>query len=97
MHYYDANYSRNDFFVKQYVIFLIAYAIFSFFQTPIMPLTDAMTLESRIPFGAIRKWGAIGFGSGSVSCGAIGRRNRTDHHISHMRVGIYHCMDYGSP
>ena len=58
-------------FVKQYVIFLIAYAIFSFFQTPIMPLTDAMTLESRIPFGAIRKWGAIGFAVGVFLAGQL--------------------------
>lgn len=58
-------------FIKQYVIFLLAYAAFSFFQTPIMPLTDAMTLENRIPFGAVRKWGALGFAAGVFLAGQL--------------------------
>jgi PPP family 3-phenylpropionic acid transporter len=58
-------------FVKQYALFLIGYAAFSFFQTPIMPLTDAMTLENRVPFGAARKWGAIGFAVGVFVAGQI--------------------------
>ena len=58
-------------FVKQYALFLIGYAAFSFFQTPIMPLTDAMTLENRVPFGAVRKWGAIGFAVGVFVAGQI--------------------------
>ena len=58
-------------FIKQYVLFLIGYAVFTFFQTPIMPLTDAMTLENRVPFGAVRKWGAIGFAVGVFVAGQI--------------------------
>ncbi len=58
-------------FVRQYAIFLIGYVAFSFFQTPIIPLTDAMTLENRIPFGAVRKWGAIGFAAGVFLAGQI--------------------------
>lgn len=58
-------------FVKQYALFLIGYAAFAFFQTPIMPLTDAMTLENRVPFGAVRKWGAIGFAVGVFIAGQI--------------------------
>lgn len=58
-------------FVKQYVVFLLAFACFSFFQTPIMPLTDAMTLENRIPFGSVRKWGALGFAAGVFIAGQL--------------------------
>lgn len=58
-------------FVKQYALFLIGYAVFSFFQTAIMPLTDAMTLENRVPFGAVRKWGAVGFAAGVFIAGQI--------------------------
>jgi len=58
-------------FLKQYILFLLAYAAFSFFQTPIMPLTDAMTLENRIPFGAVRKWGAMGFAAGVFLAGQL--------------------------
>jgi len=56
---------------KQYVLFLLGYAAFAFFQTPIMPLTDAVTLENRIPFGAVRKWGALGFAAGVFLAGQI--------------------------
>ncbi len=58
-------------FVKQYALFLLGYGIFSFFQTPIIPLTDAMTLENRLPFGAVRKWGAIGFAAGVFLAGQL--------------------------
>lgn len=58
-------------FVKQYIMFLLAYAVFAFFQTPIIPLTDAMTLENRIPFGAVRKWGALGFAAGVFIAGQL--------------------------
>ena len=75
--------------VKQYVIFLLIYAFFSFFQTPIMPLTDAMTLESRIPFGAVRKWGAIGFAVGVFFGRAAGRSNKPAYHIPLVRIWVY--------
>lgn len=58
-------------FMKEYGFFLLAYALFSFFQTPIMPLTDAMALEARAPFGAVRKWGAIGFAAGVFVAGQL--------------------------
>jgi PPP family 3-phenylpropionic acid transporter len=57
--------------VQSYLVFLIGYAVFSFFQTPIMPLSDAMTLQNKIPFGAVRKWGAIGFAAGVFAAGQI--------------------------
>lgn len=56
-------------FVKQYFVFLLGYMVFAFFQVPVMPLTDAMTLQNRIPFGAARKWGAIGFAVGVFFAG----------------------------
>jgi len=56
-------------FVRQYFVFLLGYAVFAFFQVPVMPLTDAMTLQNRIPFGAVRKWGAIGFAVGVFFAG----------------------------
>jgi len=58
-------------FIKQYAIFLILYALYSFFQTPILPLCDAMTLEAKMPFGAVRKWGAIGYAVGVFTSGLI--------------------------
>lgn len=36
-----------------------------------MPLTDAMTLEAKMPFGAIRKWGSISFAIGVFVAGQI--------------------------
>lgn len=58
-------------FVKLYIVFLIAYAAFTFFQAPIMPLTDAMTLENRMPFGAVRKWGSLSFAAGVFFAGQL--------------------------
>lgn len=57
--------------VKQYIVFLLAFGAFSFFQAPIMPLTDAMTLQNRIPFGAVRKYGAIGYAAGVFIAGQL--------------------------
>jgi PPP family 3-phenylpropionic acid transporter len=56
-------------FIKQYFAFLLGYVAFAFFQVPVIPLTDAMTLQNRIPFGAVRKWGAIGFAVGVFFAG----------------------------
>ena len=58
-------------FIHEYIIFLLCYAVFSFFQAPILPLNDALTLEARAPFGAVRKWGAIGFAFGVFAAGQI--------------------------
>lgn len=57
--------------IKEYAFFLIGFAVFSFFQAPIMPLTDAMTLENNIPFGAARKYGALGFAAGVFFAGQL--------------------------
>ncbi len=58
-------------FIKQYIVFLLIYAAFAFFQTPIMPLSDAMTLENRISFGAVRKYGSLGFAAGVFIAGQL--------------------------
>jgi Major Facilitator Superfamily. len=58
-------------FLKNYFVFLLLYAAYTFFQTPIMPLSDAMTLENKIPFGAVRKWGALGFAIGVFVSGQV--------------------------
>lgn len=58
-------------FIKHFLVFLLLYAVFAFFQIPIIPLSDAMTLEARAPYGAVRKWGAIGFAAGVFFAGQI--------------------------
>lgn len=58
-------------FLKGYMTFLLAYAVFAFFQTPINPLTDAMTLEAGISYGGVRKWGAMGFAVGVFIAGQL--------------------------
>ncbi|WP_027399918.1 MFS transporter [Anaerovorax odorimutans] len=57
--------------VKQYGIFLLTYILLSFFQMPIMPLTDALILNVGHSFGNTRKWGAIGFALGVLISGQI--------------------------
>ncbi len=52
-------------------IFLLGYCLLSFFQTPVMPLCDAMALDSPHGFGAIRKWGAFGFGVSVLISGQL--------------------------
>lgn len=51
-------------FVKVFAMFFLAYVVFTFFQTSLNPLVDAMTLENKIPFGSVRKYGSIGFAAG---------------------------------
>lgn len=58
-------------FLKQYVVFLAVYALLFFFHTPVMPLFDAMILERKYPFGAIRKYGALGFAGGVFVAGQV--------------------------
>ncbi len=58
-------------FIKLFLVFLFAYAVFSFFQAPIMPLTDAMTLENELPYGAVRKWSSIGYSVGVSVAGQM--------------------------
>lgn len=47
-----------------YIPFLLCFAAMYFFQAPIMPLTDAMTLDAGHSFGRVRMWGAVGFALG---------------------------------
>ena len=58
-------------FVDNYFLFLGIYILAFFFESPIRPLNDAMTLNSGHGFGKIRKWGAIGFGAGVFFAGQI--------------------------
>lgn len=53
-------------FISTYLLFLIAFGVLYFFQSPVLALQDAMTLEDGQHFGAIRKWGAIGFALGNL-------------------------------
>ncbi|MDF2657183.1 MAG: transporter [Bacillota bacterium] len=55
--------------VKQYILFLFTYMAFTFFQTAIMPLTDAMAIKEQINFGSVRKYGSIGFALGVFVAG----------------------------
>jgi len=59
------------FFVKNYFIFLIFFCLLYFFQSPIMAFIDAMAIEDAQPFGAARKWGAVGFASGVFFAGKL--------------------------
>ena len=53
-------------FINIYFLFLIIFGLLYFFQSPVLPLQDAMTLEDDQLFGSIRKWGAIGFAGGNL-------------------------------
>ena len=58
-------------FIKTFMAFLLLFTAFSFFQTPIMPLSDALTLENKLPYGAVRKWGSIAFAAGVFISGQL--------------------------
>ncbi len=53
-------------FINIYLLFLTTFGVLYFFQSPVLALQDAMTLEDDQFFGAIRKWGAIGFAGGNL-------------------------------
>ena len=53
--------------ISWYPLFLISYGCMCFFQAPVMPLCDSLTLEETLPFSRIRKWGAVGFASVSYT------------------------------
>lgn len=61
-----------------YYLFTII-AIFTFFQTPVVPLGDAITLEyielTQWKFGPIRMAGTIGYALMSIAAGAAARHN----------------------
>jgi len=52
--------------MNTYLFFLTTFGLLYFFQSPVLALQDAMTLEDSNHFGAIRKWGAIGFAAGNL-------------------------------
>jgi len=58
-------------FIKRYVLFLLTFALMYFFQGAVMGLVDSMTLEANQPFGAVRKWGAVGFALGVYISGKL--------------------------
>lgn len=60
--------------IDEYWLFLAAYAVLFFFHTPVTPLFDALTLERQYPFGAIRKYGALGFAGGVFIAGQVAQR-----------------------
>ncbi|MDD2373024.1 MAG: MFS transporter [Syntrophomonadaceae bacterium] len=57
--------------VTGYTQFLFLYIIVFFFENPIFPLIDSTTLEANYPFGAARKWGAVGYALGIGVTGGI--------------------------
>lgn len=57
--------------ISWYPLFLISYGCMYFFQAPVMPLCDSLTLEETLPFSRIRKWGAVGFALGVFLCGRL--------------------------
>ncbi|MCQ4638473.1 MFS transporter [Anaerovorax odorimutans] len=57
--------------IKWYPLFLLLYGCMYFFQAPVMPLSDSLTLEEKLPFSRIRKWGAVGFALGVFGSGRL--------------------------
>ena len=50
--------------IKSFLPFLLIYMFVFFFENAIFPLLDATTIEANHPFGAARKWGAVGYAIG---------------------------------
>lgn len=61
--------------IRVFVIFMLVYAVYYFFQQPISALSDAMTIGDGKPFNIIRMWGAIGY---AVSVFAAGKLANDD-------------------
>ncbi|MCO7121705.1 MFS transporter [Ihubacter massiliensis] len=57
--------------IRWYPLFLLLYGCMYFFQAPVMPLSDSLTLEESLPFSRIRKWGAVGFALGVFGSGRL--------------------------
>lgn len=57
--------------IKRYPVFLLMYSFMYFFQAPVMAFSDSLTLEERLPFSKIRKWGAAGFALGVFLAGQL--------------------------
>jgi PPP family 3-phenylpropionic acid transporter len=56
---------------EQFWMFLLLYIIVFFFENPVYPLIDSTIMEVNYPFGAARKWGAVGFALGIGVAGMI--------------------------
>ena len=59
------------FFTQNYFIFLFIFCALFLFQAPSIAFLDAAVIEDQQPFGAARKWGAIGFALGVFFTGEI--------------------------
>ena len=57
--------------VGSFWIFLLLYILVFFFENPVFPLIDSTIMEVDYPFGAARKWGAVGFALGIGVAGAV--------------------------
>lgn len=57
--------------LKWYPVFLWTYSFMYFLQSPVMALSDAVTIEDKQPFHQIRKWGAAGFAFGVFFAGRL--------------------------
>jgi len=60
--------------VRDYWLFLAIYAAAFFFESPVRPLNDAITLSSGHGFGKVRLWGSVGFALGVFLAGIIAQR-----------------------
>lgn len=57
--------------ISDFYLFLMGYILLFFFQVPICPLADTMTLEASHDFGSVRKWGAVGYAGGVFVAGQL--------------------------
>lgn len=61
-------------FAKNFTPFLVIFILAFFFEGPIRPLNDAMTLNSGHTFGKVRKWGSVGFALGVFIAGILSEK-----------------------
>ena len=61
-------------FAKSFAPFITIYILAFFFEGPIRPLNDAMTLNSGHLFGKVRKWGSVGFALGVFTAGILSEK-----------------------
>ncbi len=59
---------------ERFWIFLLLYILVFFFENPVYPLIDSTVVEANYPFGAARKWGAVGFAAGIGAAGMVADR-----------------------
>ena len=61
--------------IRVFIMFMMVYAVYYFFQQPISALSDAMTIGDGKPFNIVRMWGAIGY---AVSVFVAGKLAKDD-------------------